>query len=148
MSGKIFLGTLLIIPPLAALGHDFYASFGSPLDPGFTIEKPFHLSDVAWLWRHYALDSYVDFQKSFDVETWRMWVFPILAQRTAMLAGIPFAIFIAWQTVVKILSTSMMASLRSGRGRGGKGKIKSGGKDGFAFNDGEAKKGPMKYKRK
>jgi hypothetical protein len=140
MSGKFLLGALLVIPPLAALGHDFYAVYGNPVNGDLDIEKTFHLSDVAWVWRHYALDSYESFRKSFDPETWKIWIFPILAQRTVVLTAIPAVIFFGWQLVAKIANTGMMAALRATKG-GGKGKS-------FAFDSADKKKAPLKYKRK
>jgi len=141
MRGTFFLGFLLTLPPLAALGHDLYLAYWQKEE--IDITEPFHLSDVGWLWEKYSSDTLRIAKAGFDPSTWQDFVLPVLKTDAVIAAGIPALIFFATIFTLKAMRSGAFA-LKMGTGGGGHRPKKS---SDFGHG-GDRKAAPVKYKRK
>lgn len=101
---------LLLLPFLAAIGHDLYASYYAAeeertklveyydIDPG-----AFKISDAGYLLVTYAPDAYNTLRESVGPERWMKWVDPILRLYSFVVALIPLAVFLTWLLISRIL---------------------------------------------
>lgn len=117
MRGAAFLGFFLVLPPLAALGHDLYRAYGeeTPID----ISNPFELSETGWLWQNYSPDTWRIAKAGFEPETWSAYIVPLLKMEAAYLAAIPALIFFAVLLALKLVRSGALA-LQISSGKGGK----------------------------
>lgn len=140
MRGMYLIGFVLALPPLAALGHDLYLAYGQE-GTAIDLEQPFHFSDIGWLWKTYALDSFDSMKESVDPQTWQNWIRPVLEQTAVVATGLPFAIFFATMLTLKVMRSGWIALQMGGKKLTGKG---------YSFNDGggDKKQAKLKYKRK
>lgn len=141
MRGTSLLGFLLVLPPLAALGHDLYLAYGKTEE--IDISAPFHLSDLGWLWKTYSGDTLRIAKASFDPATWQDVVLPVLKTDAVLAAGLPALIFFVTILTLKVMRSGAFA-IKMGAGGGGKMK-KKGGDFGYGA---DRKAAPLKYKRK
>ncbi len=101
---------LLLLPFLAAIGHDLYASYYAPeeirtrvvehydIDPG-----AYKISDAGYLLVTYAPETFETLRASVGPERWMKWVDPILRLYTFVVALIPLAVFLTWLLISRIL---------------------------------------------
>lgn len=82
MNGIRILCVLLLLPALAALGHDAWRYYEEP-------EFGFQLSDVGYLLNEYAPDYLKILYDGTDPESWEQYVLPLLEQTTAIVAATP-----------------------------------------------------------
>jgi hypothetical protein len=140
MRGTSFLGFLLLLPPLAAAGHDAYRTYGQEQD--IDITKPFEFSELGWLWQKYSGDTWRIAKAGFDPETWDKYIVPVLKTESVIACAIPAVIFFVVILTLKAMRSGAFA-LKMGVGGGAKGK------KGAEFGYGDSRKAaPMKYKRK
>lgn len=129
---------ILVLPFLAALGHDLYISYGENQDYMNNIAtKEMMFSDVGYLWTTYEPDSYNWVRGDLDEESWKTFVAPFLEQTTVIVTLIPPAILMVIMLLIKFWDN--LAVL-----------VKTGGKKkSFKYNDGSNKKAArFNYKRK
>lgn len=100
MSGGIKLFCfLLLLPFLAAIGHDLYAAYYSDPEKVAKLEaldidpQSYQVSDAGYLLVHYAPKFYEDARLTVGEETWVKYLDPILKQYTFVVALIPAVIF-------------------------------------------------------
>lgn len=101
---------LLLLPFLAAIGHDIYASYYAPdeernkliqyydIDP-----EAYKISDAGYLLVTYAPSAYDAMRETVGPERWSKWVDPILQLYTFVVALFPLAIFLTWLFISRIL---------------------------------------------
>ncbi len=135
MRGIQILCVLLILPVLAALGHDLYITYQ---EQDFT--KPMMFSDVGYLWTHYSPDSYKWVQDNIGKEKWVSIVTPLLEQTSVVVSAIPAAVVYSLLLILKLLN---MPPFGDGV------RVKKGHKKGdFAYSNTDKSKGRFKYNRK
>ena len=107
--GAKTLLVLLLIPFLLALGHDIYFNYFSDdekirevkamrIDP-----EEFLISDAGWVWNEYAPSSMESARMSFEPETWRSKIDPILQLPTMVVGLIPWAFAATYLLIAYIL---------------------------------------------
>lgn len=135
MRGTHLLGFLLVLPPLAALGHDLYVAYGG--EEGIDINKPFKFSELGWLWKEYSVETLESVRSSFDPATWTAYIVPVLKTEAVIATAVPAAIFFAIMLAMKIVRSGKFAMLAASKGN----------KGGFAHEP-DKKAAPLKYRRK
>lgn len=94
---------LLLIPILAALGHDaWYYYEHQDEDPS--------ISALGWLWKTYLPESHDSMFEMIGEEKWNQYVFPVLALPSVLAAVILDALI-----VLLVLIVRSLASLGSGK---------------------------------
>lgn len=94
-SGKFFL-FILLLPFLAAIGHDVYYSYFSDDEKIEQIEQmdidpnAFKLSDLGWVWQTYHPGSLAQAKNEIAPEIWKEKIDPILQNYTFVVALAPF----------------------------------------------------------
>ena len=104
MRGTIIF--VLLIPALAAIGHDLYLFHQEHLSPGvFSIDllmKEFKISALGFLWTTYGLESYKSVVQTTDPETWA--TIDKMLTFKAFYSALAFAgVFIAFFTILKFM---------------------------------------------
>ena len=137
MRGIAVLCFLLVLPILAALGHDIYVTYQ---DQDFT--KRMMFSDVGYLWTNYDPDTYEWAKKNVDQDTWDNLVTPFLEMTSVIVAAIPALVIFSLLLILRFLKLPPFAPDV---------KVKKGHKKGdFSFGSGDRGKSKTKisYKRK
>ena len=92
---RIFLFVLLL-PFFAALGHDVYVNHLSDDKKirelkRFQVDvEEFQVSDLGWVWKEYAPDSFDTFRASIDPDKWNEDIDPVLQMPTMVVSILPF----------------------------------------------------------
>jgi|GEM_PF-1221584 len=81
---------LLILPPMAAAGHDFYRAYNENRQQ-LPLAEPFEQSDLGWLMVHYTPTLYNVAVDSIDKETWKTHIYPLLLKKAWIVLSIPAA---------------------------------------------------------
>lgn len=110
MSGTIKLWCfLLLLPFIAAMGHDFYANYLSDNDKKAKLEaldinpEEYQASDAGWLFLTYTPDLYEMARDTAGEEIWKNKIDPVLRQNTYVLALIPAALFYIYLILARII---------------------------------------------
>ncbi len=104
---------VLLLPILAALGHDAYATYK---DEDF--DKAMMFSDVGYLWTTYDPGTYQWAQQNIDQSLWDSMLTPLLEQTTVLIAAVPLAVgLIVFAVIALIRVTSLPRILRLGSGQ-------------------------------
>lgn len=142
----------LLIPAMAALGHDYYIYISA--DP--TLETNFYFAQIGWIWQTYHESSLTYIEGKIPENIWQILIVPVLkAPATIALATPAIVVFI-------IMLTMKAFGLGAYEGEGfikgrptkfkkenaGSHKSSRGNKNTFAAPKAIQKKGPIKYKRK
>jgi hypothetical protein len=98
--GKIMriLLFLLLLPFLAAVGHDVYINFFSDDEKIRQVKRldidpeDFLISDLGWVMQEHAPGTYMTMRDMVGDESWREFVDPVLAMPTMVVAAIPFLV--------------------------------------------------------
>ncbi|MCB1532280.1 MAG: hypothetical protein KDJ35_05355 [Alphaproteobacteria bacterium] len=96
MRGVHFYIVLVLIPAVLALGHDIAlllenSSFNELIATMQSGERPLmsYLSDLGFIWTHYARESYESVRESSDPQTWEM--IKMLLMQKALFVALAFA---------------------------------------------------------
>lgn len=135
MRGIFLLCFVLLIPALAALGHDLFITYQ---DQDFT--KPMMFSDLGYLWTHYEPGSYKWARENIDQSTWDSTLTPLLEQTSVIAAFVPAGAVYILLLILKLLNLPPF----SDGVRVGKGKKKGD----FSYKNSDKSKGRFKYNRK
>ncbi len=138
MRDFLILGFILLLPALAALGHDIYIAYNSD---ELNVPDGLYFSDLGWIWVNYSPATYDWARESIDPTLWSGVVDPFLQEAAVFVGSIPFLAFAAILLCMKILGIGPF----EGRGLFAFGSKMSSKGD---FSYGGNKKTKMKYKRK
>ncbi len=100
---------LLLIPFLAAIGHDLYANYGRDpeaqakltaleIDP-----KSYKSSDFGYIFTHYTPKQYEVVRAKVSDRNWNAYIKPILSQYTFVIALIPAALLYTYLILARII---------------------------------------------
>jgi hypothetical protein len=93
---------ILLLPVLAALAHDFYASYANTPEKRTELEalqvepEGFMTSDLGYLFVTYARDQFDAAREGMDPVLWDSFINPVLELPTFVVAGIPALVFFAY----------------------------------------------------
>jgi hypothetical protein len=99
---------LLILPFLAAVGHDLYINYYLDEDKLRDLQnlrpslKDFLISDLGWVWNKYAPTGMEIFKDTVQPGTWENIFLPILQKPTMLITAIPFAALFVLNMIIKI----------------------------------------------
>lgn len=143
-SGAKILLFILLMPFLAALGHDVYQSYLSDDDKIKQVKRlkvdldEFKPSDVGWIWQKYHKESMEMAYNSVEPEMWEKKVNPILQMPSMGVGIVPFILGCVYLLLSFILGVWPFSR---------HGQLKSDGKDDFAVYK-HAKSKTIKYSKK
>lgn len=106
--GKTFL-FILLLPFLAALGHDVYYSYLSDDDKIKKVErlqidpKEFLPSDLGWLWHEHSPGTMQTARDSIEEDVWNKKINPVLQYPSMVIALMPFLIGVIFCIFSRIL---------------------------------------------
>ena len=155
---KIFC-FLILLPALAALGHDVYFSYSDAKikkvddlgDVQKSLEKAeahFTFSELGWLWQEYSLPTHNAVKKYFDEQTWNKKVAPALETPAVLALAVPAGISYIVLALLWVLGVWPFAGTSKVFKTSGQKKKKI-DKNDFSFHqDIKHHKKGMKYKRK
>jgi hypothetical protein len=110
MSGGLkFFCFLLLIPFLAAIGHDLYVAYYSDPEKVAKLEmldidpQAYQVSDAGYLLLHYAPGFYEDARTTIGEASWMKYVDPVLKQYTFVVALIPAVLFYFYLLVAFVI---------------------------------------------
>lgn len=119
---------ILMVPALAALGHDVYLYSQN-------MEKPFRLTDYGYIWNTYSPDTFAEFRSSGNSET--RGLAALVLKQKAVIVGVAYGAFL----FVGMAVTYLILKLLFG-GIGGNSYVRSGG------GADRARPGKFTYRRK
>lgn len=99
---------ILLIPFLAAIGHDIYANYYKNEENRAKIEameidpSTYQGSDLGYLLVTYTPELYENSKVALGQENWTAWVDPVLQLYTWIVALIPLAVFLTWLLIARI----------------------------------------------
>lgn len=133
---------ILLIPALAALGHDLYVAFD--MQTKSFKDMGFHLTALGKFWVDYSVDTYKQVRNGTDPETWKTYVNPVLRQPAAVVA-------LVWPLILTVIHLLMLVfgkegPVRTMLARRSGPKIRK--KRDFTYDDLTGGEKKMKYKRK
>ena len=141
---------ILLLPFVAAVGHDIWASFYADekvkekvetlsIQPEEVVEAT-RASDFGYLFLTYTPKFYEKAREAVGADNWAKWVDPILRMYTAVVALIPLAIFLIWLVIARVFDIWPFSKGVAGLGKGKKGSTD--------LHEQRNKGGSFKYKRR
>lgn len=109
MRGVYLFCFVVILPALAALGHDIWYAF-TPERASLT--QPFYFTDLGWLWLRYAPDSFGWLTRAVDADIWEKYFKPVMAAKSAAVLAIPAFAAYAVLFVLRVFAFWPFARLR------------------------------------
>lgn len=112
-----FLIFLLLIPAIAALGHDAYLFYNNHLNPGvFSIDlllQEFKFSALGFIWTNYEVESYKMTVQSMSEDDWALIDYMLTFK--AFYVGLGFAaFFIIFFAILALFGIGPFSAEKSG----------------------------------